>query len=260
MLDIYQCMPMEWGGFPDQINTVGGLLVTSTAGGRPDPITGQPGWHGGEDLVPKLSISTILYAVVTGRLFQSWDIGGGGNWSRLEAVNSPDVFGYGHAASSLINKLQPYGTFTYGQVVEAGTPIAIIGTSGHSTGIHLHFAHKASAGSAWGDPHPALLRTARANLYPGSARPEPAPPTTTPKPPEEEEEEDDMPKAPRPCYQSNTDGAVFGVNAKGELVYAGGPDSVQKLTTPNQGHPAELQPPVSVSPETLDVLKTFYNG
>lgn len=161
MLGIYDCSPLDWGGYPDQVNTVLGSLITSWAGGRLDPFTQVPSWHGGMDLVPKAPFRKPLYAVVRGKIIQAWDTGGGGWWSRLEASNSPDVFGYGHADGYVVPSLN-------GRVVEAGTIIGYLGTSGRSTGYHLHFSHKANARANWGDPYPALLRTQRANRYPSS--------------------------------------------------------------------------------------------
>lgn len=161
MLETYECSPLDHGGYPNQINTVLGSLITSWAGGRPDPFTGRPSFHSGLDLVPKNPFRKPLYAVVRGRISQSWDTSGGGWWTRLESVSTPDQFGYGHADGYFIPSLN-------GRIVEAGQVIAYLGTSGRSTGNHLHFSHKANARSNWGDPYPALLRTQLANRYPGT--------------------------------------------------------------------------------------------
>lgn len=169
MLSIYDCFPMDHGGYPDQSNTVGGSLITSWAGGRPNPFTGRPSWHGGMDLVPQNPYRRPLRAVVRGRVWQAWDPGGGGNWTRLEATGSSAVFGYGHADGYAVPSLN-------GKIVEPGTIIAYLGTTGASTGFHLHFAERSTPGSAWGDPYAGLLRTAQAGRFAGQTpNPEPQP-------------------------------------------------------------------------------------
>lgn len=80
-------------------------------------------------------------------------------------------------------------------------------------------------------------------------------PDPTPIPPIEDEEDDHM-KSPRPCFSAPK--GTYGCRPDGKLAYIGGPDTLAKLTTPNQGNPAELQPAVSVSDETLATLIHFY--
>jgi hypothetical protein len=84
-----------------------------------------------------------MYAVKSGRVQQSFDPSGGGLWSGLYADDG-SYYGYGHAAA--------YASGVNGSHVEAGTLIAYVGTTGHSTGNHLHFARRAPGQYAYSDP------------------------------------------------------------------------------------------------------------
>lgn len=254
MLEVYDCFPTEWGGYPDQANTVGGDLITSFAGGRPDPITGAPSWHSALDLITKFA-NALLFSVVPMRIYQSWDPGGGGWWSRGEATKTLDVFGYGHATGSV-----PYGSFAWGEKIEAGVPIAIMGTSGHSTGVHVHFAQKASSSAGWGDPYPSLLRTAQAGRYPGAPPPDTKPPIPTPLP-----QEEDMPMQ---SYELS-DTSLKNGNGETWVELAGGPGLGQlvspslanKMRSPVSGHPAPVVPvPIKLDVGEMESLLTLYFG
>lgn len=245
----FVCFPMERGPLPDQVNTVGGWLITSWFGGRRDPITGRPGNHGGEDLAYAGCREAPFYAVKPGRVSQGWDNYGGGNWTSL-FCDDGDYVGYGHAMR--------FAPGVNGTHVAAGTLLGWIDSTGGSTGDHMHFALNLGGQGAYDDPHDYLVRVAQRGAYPGApAKPNAPDQAPAPIPQPDDDEDDDMPKAPRPCYAAPK--GVFGVNATGKLVQLGGPDTLAKLTTPNSGSPAELQPPLEVSDTTLDTLLAFYN-
>lgn len=159
--------PLPRGMLSDGKGTVGGWWISSYFGGRPNPFTGVPSWHGGMDLVaPKL---TPMYAVKAGTVYQSWDSGGGGNWTRLQCDDG-DMFGYGHA--------DHYAQGPGVHRVNAGEVIAYVDSTGASTGHHLHFAYQPAGWARYGDPFD-LLNACR--TYVGSpplvTEPQPPPPT-----------------------------------------------------------------------------------
>ena len=109
--------------------------VASPFGSRVDPITGEPGvWHGGVDLV---SEDRNVRAVQSGTVLQSrmvdkstgdktWE------WGNYVSIGGDDgyVIYYCHLEKRLVEK---------GQYVKAGQIIGIEGSTGRSTGVHLHF-------------------------------------------------------------------------------------------------------------------------
>lgn len=140
--------------------------VTSPFGYRRDPF-GRPttGFHGGVDL--GAPTGTPLYAVVSGRVSMSWDPGGGGNWSGLVGPDGA-YYGYGHQS---VFVRDPDGW------VEAGQLIGYVGSTGASTGAHLHFAYKRPGASAYSDPMPLLQDAVNAGRFPGQQpTPQPTPP------------------------------------------------------------------------------------
>lgn len=134
--------------------------VTSTFGPRVDPLGRGAGFHGGVDLgAPS---GTPLYAVAPGRIFQSWDPGGGGNWTRLVADDG-NVYGYGHQ-SAFVADLDGH--------VDAGQLIGYVGSTGASTGAHLHFAY-GPGGGPYADGLPLLKAAVAAGRFPGAPDPNP---------------------------------------------------------------------------------------
>lgn len=161
-----QCFPLRQGP-ASGVGTTGGWRITSYFGGRIDPITGRPGNHGGEDIAG-FQQGEPYYAVVDGYVSQGWDPSGGGNWTTLYGMNGTR-FGYGHASS--------FAPGVNGKTVPAGTVIAYAGTTGASTGVHLHFAYDSEdAGTAYDDPFDVLQECASAGRFPGAVNQQPLPP------------------------------------------------------------------------------------
>jgi hypothetical protein len=161
----FDCFPMEWGGYAEMINTIGGWLVTSWPGGRIDPIRGGYGDHGGIDLIRKY-INAMLqthaapfYSVLPGRVSQGWDPGGGGWWTGLR-TDAGHYVGYGHALK--------FAPGVNGQHVPAGTLLGWINSSGGSTGDHMHFAVNAFSQGRYDDPTGPLRRVAARGSYPST--------------------------------------------------------------------------------------------
>lgn len=118
--------------YPGQASS--GFRATSEYGWRTHPVTGQPDtFHSGIDLV---GWSTNV-SPVNGRITRASWFGGYGNCIDVTAANG-DVFRIGHNARLLVG---------YGDYVSAGQAVAIMGTTGNSTGVHTHFETRPGGGS-----------------------------------------------------------------------------------------------------------------
>lgn len=104
--------------------------ISSGFGMREHPVTGGQKKHNGIDFSAP-SGANIL-AVADGQVSFAGDMGGCGN--AVEINHSGGYLSkYCHALKVLVQK---------GQSVKAGTPIALVGTTGTSTGNHLHLGIK----------------------------------------------------------------------------------------------------------------------
>lgn len=105
------------------------LNPSSPYGPRTSPITGKPGeFHWGEDFAA--GCGTDVFSADAGVVLAAgWDKGGGGNRVELDHGNGL-VTTYNHLESIDVRK---------GQSVQPGEVIAKVGTTGSSTGCHLHF-------------------------------------------------------------------------------------------------------------------------
>ena len=101
--------------------------VTSGFGQRHDPFTGEPSLHTGLDVgAPE---GTPIRVPAGGVVLSAGPRGGYGNAVEVDHGNGLVTL-YGHAAEVLVSK---------GEFVEPGQEIATVGSSGRSTGPHLHF-------------------------------------------------------------------------------------------------------------------------
>lgn len=103
-------------------------VVTSEFGNRRDPFTGERRGHSGMDLaVPTgTSVRAALPGTVT---VSTYNQGGYGYYVMIDHGNGLSTL-YGHNSQLLAR---------VGQTVEAGDVIALSGSTGRSTGPHLHF-------------------------------------------------------------------------------------------------------------------------
>lgn len=101
--------------------------ITSPFGWRFDPFTGGQRFHGGVDIAA--ASGTPVYATQAGLVTFSGYYGGYGNIVVLNHGNTLYTL-YGHNARLLV---QP------GQPVYRGQIVALVGSTGRSTGPHLHF-------------------------------------------------------------------------------------------------------------------------
>ena len=115
-------------GFCSPIGSGWERRVTSEFGNRVDPITGKRKGHGGMDLA--VPTGTPIRAALPGTVTVSkYNAGGYGYYVMIDHGNGLATL-YGHC-SKLLTKV--------GQTVEAGEIIALSGSTGRSTGPHLHF-------------------------------------------------------------------------------------------------------------------------
>lgn len=100
-------------------------VITSRFGYRTLRIAGS-NWHSGLDIDGDTGDPII--AAVSGTVFHSGWQGGYGKLVIIETGNTR--YYYAHASELLVSE---------GDYVEAGTVIALVGSTGNSTGSHLHF-------------------------------------------------------------------------------------------------------------------------
>ena len=101
--------------------------ISSGFGNRTDPFTGGRAYHAGLDFpAPK---GTIVLSAGYGQVTFVGERSGYGNTVEI-THGSGLVTRYGHLSAFLVKA---------GQVVDTGTPIARVGSTGRSTGPHLHF-------------------------------------------------------------------------------------------------------------------------
>ncbi|MET4621683.1 hypothetical protein ABIE18_003149 [Arthrobacter sp. 2762] len=105
------------------------LRPSSPFGLRTSPITGTPGeFHTGQDFAA--ACGTPVHSADDGYVREvGWHAWGGGNRIEIDHGNGL-ITTYNHLQASAVRK---------GQVVEAGDVIGLVGSTGSSTGCHLHF-------------------------------------------------------------------------------------------------------------------------
>jgi murein DD-endopeptidase MepM/ murein hydrolase activator NlpD len=101
--------------------------ITSPFGYRTHPILGYQKFHSGMDF--GADYGTIIYAADSGNVvFAGW-YGGYGNAVIIEHGNGISTL-YAHTSEVYV---------TEGQAIQKGQPVAAVGSTGFSTGPHLHF-------------------------------------------------------------------------------------------------------------------------
>jgi len=102
-------------------------FISSTFGRRTDPFTGKKKFHKGIDFVGKRG-SEVL-AVAAGVVTKSERVAGYGNIVEIRHADGY-ITRYAHNQENLVKE---------GDRVEKGEPIAMLGSSGRSSGPHVHF-------------------------------------------------------------------------------------------------------------------------
>lgn len=113
-------------GFPDLWPTDGGQ-ISSPYGGRSGPINGGYDWHPGVDIA--VDFGTPIYASAMGTVEVAGWNGGYGRYVRINHGNGYES-AYGHMSGIAVEP---------GQEVRKGEIIGFVGSSGYSTGPHVHF-------------------------------------------------------------------------------------------------------------------------
>lgn len=103
--------------------------ITSRQGPRTHPVTGEYKNHGGTDI--GASYGSAIYAADSGTVVASSDgwNGGWGNYVMIDHGNGMQTL-YAHMSSRAVS---------VGQTVSRGQTIGYVGSTGMSTGAHLHF-------------------------------------------------------------------------------------------------------------------------
>ena len=101
--------------------------MSSRFGSRNDPITGRNAWHNGVDFAGKegadvvtVAAGVVVYAAVRNGYGKMVEINHGGGFSTR----------YGHHRELIVK---------VGDIVKKGQVVALMGSSGRSTGPHVHF-------------------------------------------------------------------------------------------------------------------------
>jgi murein DD-endopeptidase MepM/ murein hydrolase activator NlpD len=102
-------------------------FISSYFGERTDPFSGEEGYHKGVDFAGSAGENVV--AVAAGVVTWSGQRAGYGN---LVEINHGDgyVTRYAHNEKTLVN---------VGETVKRGDPVALMGSTGRSTGPHVHF-------------------------------------------------------------------------------------------------------------------------
>ena len=110
--------------------------ILSGFGMRIHPITKKQKMHNGVDIASPLG--TIVVSPADGKVTDVWNdtVFGGGLSIRIKHFNGYST-GYCHLSTQLVK---------IGQLVKEGEQIAKVGSTGASTGPHLHFAVRNAEG------------------------------------------------------------------------------------------------------------------
>jgi Peptidase family M23 len=108
-------------------NPVNSGRLSSRFGWRTDPFTGRRKFHHGVDLAARRGAKVV--AAASGLVTWAGKRGGYGNLVEITHADGY-VTRYGHSSKILVSR---------GQMVRRGHPIARVGSTGRSTGPHLHY-------------------------------------------------------------------------------------------------------------------------
>lgn len=110
-------------------------IVSSAFGARTDPIAGTRAFHQGVDIAAPSG--TEIKAAAAGKVISSGWVAGYGNMVEVDHGGGL-VTRYAHNSQNLVFP---------GDDIQAGQPIALVGSTGRATGAHVHFEVR-----KWGKP------------------------------------------------------------------------------------------------------------
>jgi murein DD-endopeptidase MepM/ murein hydrolase activator NlpD len=103
--------------------------ITDVYGPRPSRPLGTGPFHYGDDIAA--ACSSWIVAASAGTIEATGPNGSYGNWVMID---------HGHGVQTVYGHIENGGTLVHvGEAVVAGQPIALVGSTGASTGCHLHF-------------------------------------------------------------------------------------------------------------------------
>jgi murein DD-endopeptidase MepM/ murein hydrolase activator NlpD len=105
-------------------------VITSPQGWRRDPINGETKYHAGTDIAAPSG--TPIHAVAAGRVIESGVKNGYGNTVMIETEDGRKML-YAHNNKNFVQ---------VGDWVSRGEPIGEVGSTGRTTGPHVHFEVK----------------------------------------------------------------------------------------------------------------------
>jgi murein DD-endopeptidase MepM/ murein hydrolase activator NlpD len=101
--------------------------ITSRYGKRRDPVNGKRGFHSGVDIKGKKGAK--IYATASGKVIKALYNGGYGNFVQIDHGNGY-ITTFAHMQNYVVQE---------GDTVERGQLIGQVGSTGRSTGPHLHY-------------------------------------------------------------------------------------------------------------------------
>lgn len=151
LITLHQTLQMHWGQLELSFTGIGKAVtngwISSFYGPRYDPFTGRKAWHGGVDIAGKEGAE--IKALAAGIVTFADSKGGYGQFIEIKHSNGLTTR-YGHNKELLVKQ---------GQVVRKGQTISLLGSSGRSTGPHLHLeVHKNGQAVDPGDYFPDFKR------------------------------------------------------------------------------------------------------
>jgi len=106
-------------------------IISSHWGYRKDPFTGKQAYHNGIDIATS-GTSPEIYAIAGGEVIKA----GGNTYS---GYGYYVIIDHGGGYQSLYGHMNKWPSVEAGQTVKQGQVIGYVGTTGRSTGKHLHF-------------------------------------------------------------------------------------------------------------------------
>ncbi|WP_346066756.1 M23 family metallopeptidase [Sphingobacterium siyangense] len=120
--DQAEASPLE----PEVFMPLAGYKISSAFGWRKHPLTGKQHFHNGVDLPAR---SQVVHVIMSGRVESTGYHKNLGKFIRIDHGFICSI--YGHLSRIAVKN---------GQVLPAGFPIATTGSTGRSTGEHLHLS------------------------------------------------------------------------------------------------------------------------